>query len=258
MKAMIAKRKTGTLFVRMNPQAARRQSGGQINKRRMKMKEAKIDVIRLHVSSNRTYGGEGEIKILAEDIKRNGLINPITVKTTMKASGEIYEVIAGRRRMQAVTLLGWKDIPCRILEGYETERADEIAGSENINRLAMHPLDEAIVFHQLLESGRSIEELAKQYDRKKSGSSRILGVTMRRFFSGVYPRARTAAGIAKYRFETSDALARNFNTFLPDNTKKLKIPSCTEHAVSGPPCLRDIPEAGKNNSRYNEPRGEKT
>jgi hypothetical protein len=42
------------------------------------MKEAKIELAGLRFSSNRTYGGEGEIKILAEDIKRNGLINPIT------------------------------------------------------------------------------------------------------------------------------------------------------------------------------------
>jgi ParB family chromosome partitioning protein len=132
------------------------------------MKEAKIELAGLRFSSNRAYGGEGEIKILAEDIKRNGLINPITVKESKEGFVDLYEVIAGRRRVQAVTLLGWKDIPCRILEGDETERADEIAGSENINRLAMHPLDEATVFNQLLESGRSIEELAKQYDRKKS------------------------------------------------------------------------------------------
>jgi ParB/RepB/Spo0J family partition protein len=139
------------------------------------MKEAKIELSKIRFTSNRTHGGEGDLKILAEDIKRNGLINPITVKYKIPNSvGQtepntgIYEVIAGRRRVLAVTQLGWKDIQCRILEGDENERADEIAGSENINRLSMHPLDEATVFHQLLENGRSIEELAKQYDRKKS------------------------------------------------------------------------------------------
>ena len=136
------------------------------------MREERIELSRLRFASNRNYGGEGEIKILAEDIKRNGLINPITVKPLVEESDDIgintYEVVAGRRRVQAVTALGWKNIPCRILEGDEIDRADEIAGSENINRLAMHPLDEAIIFVQLLENGRSIEELAKQYDRTVS------------------------------------------------------------------------------------------
>ena len=137
------------------------------------MREQRIELTGLRFASNRSNGGEGEIDILAEDIKRNGIINPITVKeTTDGGQGDpeyrVYEVIAGRRRVLAVTKLGWKDIPCRILEGEEIDRADEIAGSENINRLAMHPLDEAIIFQKLLENGSTIEELTKQYDRKAS------------------------------------------------------------------------------------------
>jgi ParB/RepB/Spo0J family partition protein len=133
------------------------------------MKEAKIELAVLRFSSNRTYGGEGEIKILAEDIKRNGLINPITVIKYCQNDPEYqYEVIAGRRRVMAVKLLGWNEIPCRILEGDEIKNAEEIAGSENINRLAMHPLDESRLFAQLLENGRSVNELAQQYDRTVS------------------------------------------------------------------------------------------
>jgi ParB/RepB/Spo0J family partition protein len=134
------------------------------------MREEKIKLERLHFLSNRAYGGEGEIQILAEDIKRNGLINPITVIQNDSYEEGIfhYDIVAGRRRKMAVELLGWKEIPCRILVWDEKERAEEIAGSENINRLAMHPLDEAKVFSQLLENGRPIEELAKQYDRSIS------------------------------------------------------------------------------------------
>jgi len=137
------------------------------------MRVEKIDLMGLRFSDNRAYGGKGEIKILAEDIKHNGLINPITVKEfTDGGDGDppytAYEVVAGRRRVEAVTLLGWKDIPCRILEGDEIERAEEIAGSENINRLGMHPLDEAEIFTKLLENGEPIEELAKRFDRPAS------------------------------------------------------------------------------------------
>jgi ParB/RepB/Spo0J family partition protein len=133
------------------------------------MKEERIELAGLRYSSNRDYGGEGDIQILAEDIKRNGLINPITVKAIREgADAGCYDVIAGRRRLQAVTKLGWKDIPCRVLEGDEADRAEEIAGSENINRMAMHPLDEALIFHKLIESGRPIQELVKQYDRSVS------------------------------------------------------------------------------------------
>jgi ParB family chromosome partitioning protein len=137
------------------------------------MREEKIELAGLRFSSNRAYGGEGDIQILAEDIKLNGLINPVTVKAATEEAGAgqmvtVYEVIAGRRRVQAVTLLGWKDIPSRILEGDEIDRADEITGSENINRLAMHPLDEAVIFKKLLETGETIKAMAKRLDRTAS------------------------------------------------------------------------------------------
>lgn len=132
------------------------------------MRVENIELAGLRFSSNRNYGGEGEIKILAEDIKRNGLINPITVREATDDGVPIYEVIAGRRRVMAFDLLKLKEIPCRILEGDEINHADEIAGSENINRLSMHPLDEAKIFAKMLENGQTIEELSKRYDRKPS------------------------------------------------------------------------------------------
>jgi len=137
----------------------------------MRIEKIKIDAI-LH-ASNRTYGGEGDIKILAADMKENGLINPITVKDLPeeKRGGnpdKVYEAVAGRRRLDAAISLGWEDILACVLEGDEVNRADEIAGSENINRLAMHPLDEAIIFAKMLENGQSVDELAKRYDRKAS------------------------------------------------------------------------------------------
>jgi hypothetical protein len=63
------------------------------------MKEEKIELTGLRFSSNRAYGGEGDIQILAEDIKRNGIINPVTVKAIREKDAgqlQIYEVIAGQ------------------------------------------------------------------------------------------------------------------------------------------------------------------
>jgi ParB/RepB/Spo0J family partition protein len=131
------------------------------------MRVENIKLSDLRFKSNRDYGGEGDIKILAEDIDKIGLINAITVKELQ--TEKAFEVIAGRRRVAAFKYLGRNEIPSCILEGDEVNHADEIAGSENINRLAMHPLDEATVFKKLLENGQTIEELAKRYDRKPSG-----------------------------------------------------------------------------------------
>jgi hypothetical protein len=55
-----------------------------------------------------------------------------------------------------------------VLEGDEAARAGEIALSENVNRLAMHPLDEGALFKTLLENGEPVQNIVKRYDRKAS------------------------------------------------------------------------------------------
>jgi ParB family chromosome partitioning protein len=136
------------------------------------MIERTIPVDKIESTSNRENGGDGDIKILAEDIKHNGLINPVTVKHRISPGKdglvEDFILVAGRRRVAAARLLGWKEIPSRILEDNEVDLADEIALSENVNRLAMHPLDEAEIFRRLLEAGEPVRDIAKRYDRTAS------------------------------------------------------------------------------------------
>jgi len=134
------------------------------------MRAEKIALAKLRFTGNRANGGEGEIKSLANDINLIGIINPIIVKpiTGKVDGGYEFDVVAGNRRGAAVTFLKWTEVPCNILEGDELEHADEIAGSENINRLNMHPLDEAAIFKKLLETGETIEALSKRFDRTAS------------------------------------------------------------------------------------------
>jgi hypothetical protein len=73
------------------------------------MIEKTIPIDRIESESNREHGGDGDIKILAEDMKRNGLINPITIKAALAEGAEdpgkklaiLYRVTAGRRRLAA-------------------------------------------------------------------------------------------------------------------------------------------------------------
>ena len=140
------------------------------------MKRMIVAMDRIIVTTNRQYGGEGDIRILAEDMAVNGLINPITLRDVTEQykgvpipGGEYFEIVAGRRRHAAAKLLGWTEIESYALEEGEKEKADAISASENINRLAMHPLDEAEIFRRLIERGETAESLAKRYDRTKAG-----------------------------------------------------------------------------------------
>lgn len=126
----------------------------------------KIAVADILSVSNRKYGGMGGIDVLAKSIEALGLIEPLTVKR----GGGKYRVIAGRRRLEAVKKLGWQTVPAVILpEDTPEGTVEEIALAENINRLDMHPLDEAETFKKCFDSGKSVEEIAQYYDRSTSG-----------------------------------------------------------------------------------------
>jgi ParB/RepB/Spo0J family partition protein len=127
--------------------------------------------------TNREHGGMGNIDVLTESIRRHGLANPPTVVET---DAGFYRIVAGRRRIAAVLSLGWQEVAVKILSGADEERLEAIALSENVNRLEMHPLDEAETFRRQLEGGKSVKDVAACYDRTPSAIThriRLCGLT---------------------------------------------------------------------------------
>ncbi len=101
---------------------------------------------------------------LAQSIRENGLIQPITVRKTE----EDYEIIAGERRYRACQLAGFKEVPCYVLSPTE-EQAAQMALVENIQRENLTPIEEARAFVQIMrQGGLTQEELAKKIGKKQS------------------------------------------------------------------------------------------
>ena len=130
------------------------------------METIKVPVGKIISSTDRKYGGEGNIETLAQSIKEHGLIHPLAVKESKEKPGH-YRVIAGRRRFEAIKTLGWKNVDAIVHDQKANE--ESIALAENVNREDMHPLDEAETFKRQLESGKSVEEIAKYYSRSTAG-----------------------------------------------------------------------------------------
>ena len=78
---------------------------------------------------------------LAKSIDQKGLLQPILVRTM----DGFFEVVAGNRRYCACKTLGWKKIPCHIIE-LDDRQAFEVSLIENIQRKTISPLDEATAF----------------------------------------------------------------------------------------------------------------
>ena len=78
---------------------------------------------------------------LERSIRENGLLQAIIVRP--KQSG--FEIVAGNRRLYACKTLGWKKIPCHIID-VDDKTAFEISLSENVQRESLSPVEEARAF----------------------------------------------------------------------------------------------------------------
>jgi ParB family chromosome partitioning protein len=87
-----------------------------------------------------------EQKRLVASVKKNGIIQPIIVRKSVKG----YEIIAGERRWRAAQEAGIKDVPVIIREAEDTDAA-EISLIENLQREDLNPLEEAGAYAMLIE-----------------------------------------------------------------------------------------------------------
>lgn len=84
---------------------------------------------------------------LSQSIKNYGIIQPITVR---KIYDDIYEIIAGERRLKAAKLLEMEVIPAVVIEVKEEESA-AMALIENLQREDLDFIEEAMAYQRLIE-----------------------------------------------------------------------------------------------------------
>jgi ParB family chromosome partitioning protein len=107
---------------------------------------------------------------LAEDIARRGLLQSLSVRPVCDADGGetgMFEVPAGGRRFRALQLLvkqkrmsKTQPVPCIVRED---GIAEEDSLAENVQRAALHPLDQFRAFQSLREKGIGEEEIAARF-----------------------------------------------------------------------------------------------
>ena len=98
-----------------------------------------IDAIRPSPFQARTSFDEQELAGLAQSIRENGLLQPISVRKTADGS---YELVAGERRLRACKLAKMQTIPA-ILCNYSDERNAALGLLENLQRENLNPFEQA-------------------------------------------------------------------------------------------------------------------
>ena len=110
---------------------------------------------------------------LARDIERRGLLQSLNVRPVLNGEGAetgSYEVPAGGRRFRALELLVKQKklaktapVPCVVRETGSAILAEDDSLAENVQRVALHPLDQFRAFRDMLEKGMSEEEIAAAF-----------------------------------------------------------------------------------------------
>ena len=113
------------------------------------------------------------IEELAEDIARRTLLQGLSVRPILDAEGAetgMFEVPAGGRRYRALELLVKQKrlaktvpVPCVVRDPSTDVSADEDSLAENVQRVALHPLDQFRAFQALRDKGLGEEEIAARF-----------------------------------------------------------------------------------------------
>ena len=128
-----------------------------------KIVEIALDEIKKNPYQPRTYFNEEKLNELKESIEKNGLLQPIIVKKTVKG----YYIIAGERRYRAFEMLGRKEIPAIIKEMTDEEMM-VFAVLENLQREDLSALEESESYKNLMDKmSLTQEELAKKLGKSR-------------------------------------------------------------------------------------------
>lgn len=112
----------------------------------------------------RQHFNEKELADLVESVKSKGVINPILARPV---NGH-FEIIAGARRFRASKAAGLKDAPV-LVRALNDQEALEVAVIDNLQRVDVHPLDEAGGYKALLgQPGYDVAAIAAKVGKSES------------------------------------------------------------------------------------------
>jgi ParB family chromosome partitioning protein len=133
--------------------------------------EIDIDQIETNPFQPRTEFDETALRELAQSIKEQGVIQPVTVR---KLGYNKYQLISGERRLRASKMAGLAKIPAFIRVAND-EQMLELALIENIHRENLNAIEVAISYQRLIdECNLTQEEVSEKVGKSRSAVANFL------------------------------------------------------------------------------------
>jgi len=127
--------------------------------------EIKLSEIEVNPFQPRTDFDEEALAELADSIKLQGLIQPITVR---RLNAHSYQLISGERRFRASKLAGLTTVPAYIRSANDQQML-EMALIENIQRENLNAIEVALSFQRMIdECSLKQEELGERVSKNRS------------------------------------------------------------------------------------------
>jgi len=129
------------------------------------MNEIHVEQIEVNPYQPRTRFDEDALNELAESIKIQGIIQPITVR---QIGRDRYQLISGERRLQASKLAGLTHIPTYIRTANDQQML-EMALIENIQRENLNAIEIALSYQRLIsDCGLKQDELGERVGKNRT------------------------------------------------------------------------------------------
>ena len=125
----------------------------------------KISQVQVNPFQPRTDFDPEALHELAESIKLQGLIQPITVR---QSDQNFYQLISGERRLRASKLAGLTEIPAYVRTANDQQML-EMALIENIQRENLNAIEVALSFQRMIdECNLKQEQLGERVSKNRS------------------------------------------------------------------------------------------
>lgn len=129
---------------------------GRVNNRGKRLIYIEPKKIRVTEKDNSSVSG------LAESIRHNGILSPLTVRKTQYG----YELVCGVRRYRAAVQLGIRKLPCLVVDA--DEKASRLMSiSENIHKKDI----------EIFETAERVDKVMREYNSSYHETAALLGIS---------------------------------------------------------------------------------
>jgi ParB family transcriptional regulator, chromosome partitioning protein len=168
--------------------------------------ELALDAIDPNPAQPRRRFDPAALAQLADSIRRHGVLQPVVVRRV----GDRYELVVGERRWRAAREAGLERLPAVVADVAPPDRL-ELALVENVQRNDLNPIELALAFRALTQSGATQEQVGERVGLERSTVANHLRLLeLPREFQEDVEEGRLSTGHAKALLQVSNPERRRF------------------------------------------------